>query len=88
MKPINFHPHERLLGGPPHQPQYRPLPVVPTILPEGHAVVSCWKPTPEECLQIFLGRPIFLAILSTNQPPVILTTDLSNLNVKYTIEKS
>ena len=36
------------------------------------AVITAWRPTPEELVQINLGEPIYLGCCGTTMPPVFL----------------
>lgn len=37
------------------------------------AITSAWEPTPEELCELIAGGRVFLTVLSTQQPPVMLT---------------
>jgi hypothetical protein len=38
-------------------------------------IISCWQPSKEDIEAINAGKPIFLKILSAEQPPVEVTTE-------------
>jgi hypothetical protein len=37
-----------------------------------HAMVTAWEPTPDEIARIVAGAPIYLCVLGTGHPPVML----------------
>jgi len=41
----------------------------------GQAVITCWRPTPEELVKLNLGEPLWLHIVGATMPPVALTVD-------------
>lgn len=71
MKPISFHEKEINFMSP--DPNISSLPVLQIAYDDGQrGLVSCWKPSFREILQIIFGQPIFLMILGEIQPPVAL----------------
>ena len=76
MTPIPVSPSRPVEGGQvvyaADQPQYNPLPVWKK--PQGQ-VVSRWRLTWRERIAALLGRPLYIEVLTFNQPlqPVFLT---------------
>lgn len=53
---------------------YLTLPIVDVILDDGSAaMISSWQPTPAEAAAIAAGAPIYLTVLGTAYPPVMLS---------------
>jgi hypothetical protein len=78
MNPISFHDREVPYTSP--DPEIKDLPVLPVTYGDGtKGLVSCWKPKFWDILRIILGKPIYLVILGTLQPPVVLLTDRSEV---------
>lgn len=74
MKPISFHPRERIFTS--DEPDIVPLPVLPISYSDGYnGLVSCWKPGLKDIIRILVGKPIYLILLSDFQPPCSLSTD-------------
>lgn len=49
-------------------------PVVDTATDEvTHSMVTAWEPTPDELERLKAGAPVYLRILGTAHPPVMLT---------------
>lgn len=68
----------RTLGKSQH---YIGLPIRDDVLigatPEGgdaRVMVSCWEPTPDELAQLNAGGKIYLTVMGTQHPPVLLST--------------
>ena len=40
-----------------------------------HTIISCWQPSKEDIEAIVAGKPIYLAVTATGQPPVSLYTE-------------
>lgn len=76
MKPVTFKEHNVVYAK--DQPEYQPLPV---LKDQDGAVVSCWKLSFKEVLQIIFRRKLWLCMQTFNAPlqPVFLTTDKSEL---------
>lgn len=74
MKPINFHPREAIFIS--DDPDIKPLPVLPITYGTGEkGMISCWKPSLKDIFRVLTGKPVYLVLLSTFQPPVYLSTD-------------
>ena len=53
---------------------YHGLPLRDEVCPHnGPQMVTSWQPTPTEAAALALGAPIYLTVLGTGHPPVILT---------------
>ena len=62
-----------------------PLPVITVTYGDGeHAIVSCWKPSFKELLQLLISRRVYLAVLGTSQPAVAVDVDPTALGVQQT----
>lgn len=73
MKPIKWRDDLRMYAE--NQPEYETLPVLDARMEGGGPVkISAWKPSFLDRLKILFGRPIFLWIHATFQPPVSVTT--------------
>lgn len=83
MKPINFKEQNAVFAK--DQKEYLPLPVYKENSEKGE-VVSCWKPTFIERINILFGGKIWLCLLTFNTPlqPIILSArkDEIFINVK------
>lgn len=78
MKPINFHERETIFTS--DDPMIEPLPVLSVKYSDGErALVSCWKPSLKDIINVLIGKPIFLSLLSDFQPPCLLSTDRSEV---------
>lgn len=42
---------------------------------DGQQVITAWRPTPQELVQINLGNPIWLYCIGATMPPVAIVTD-------------
>ena len=51
---------------------YLGLPLRDEDGPHGPQMVSSWQPTPAEAVAIAKGAPIYLTVLGTGHPPVML----------------
>lgn len=55
------------------QPEYSQLPIRDEKRADGvNSMVSSWSPTPDELARLNAGAPVYLGILGTVHPPVIL----------------
>lgn len=54
---------------------YRGLPIVDTMFGDDPAMVSEWVPSADERAAIAGGKSIFLSILGTQHPPVLIEVD-------------
>lgn len=71
MKAIRFERQDSIYG---MDQRFKPLPVRTHKTADGTTMLtSCWVPSPEERDQIAEGKPIFLHVLSEEQPPCKLT---------------
>jgi hypothetical protein len=53
---------------------YKGLPLRDEVRPDGTPqMVTSWQPTPAELAAIAAGAPIYLTVLGTGHPPVMLT---------------
>jgi hypothetical protein len=52
---------------------YLGLPLRDEIGDHGPQMVSSWQPTPAEAADIAAGAPIYLTVLGSGHPPVMLT---------------
>lgn len=69
------------------QPQYNPLRVQEYADEEGNDIIrSAWLPDDEERRLIASGRPIYLEILGTSQPPVRLAVGKERIDDDGTIK--
>lgn len=77
MSPVSFHPAEKLYTLP-GDDSVLPLPVLKVTFNDGvTGLISCWKPSWKDRLRLILGKPIYLALYSSVQPPVsVFTEDL------------
>lgn len=74
MKPISFTKFETVFVG--QSTETAPLPTKIIQYSDGtKAIVSCWKPSFIDWLRVLIGKPVYLVILGTRQPPVLLSTD-------------
>lgn len=56
-----------------NQDEFENLPIVDVVLPDNvPAMLSCWKPTPEELQTLNEGGFVTLGILGVSHPPVML----------------
>lgn len=51
---------------------YRGLPIVDTLFGDAPAMISEWLPSADERAAIAGGKSIFLSVLGTQHPPVLL----------------
>jgi len=51
---------------------YRGLPIVDTVFGDAPAMISEWIPSAEEAAAIANGKSIFLSVLGTQHPPVLI----------------
>lgn len=76
MNPIDFRGANLRLGQPEGYDEalHGPCATLPVHVANG-IVTSCWKPTWQERLKVFFGKPVYLLVLSGSetQPPVALT---------------
>lgn len=63
---------------------YRGLPIVDTVFGDSPAMVSEWVPSDEERASIAGGKNIFLSVLGTSHPPVLLA--IENDRCPFTLE--
>lgn len=55
---------------------YRGLPIRDEVGQHGPQMVSSWQPTAEELRLLAAGAPIYLTVLGTAHPPVLLEVGL------------
>ena len=74
MKPIEFK-HQNVVFAK-DQPEYQPLPALKLNTPEGE-VISCWKLSFKERIQVLLFGRVWLSLMSFNKPltPSFLSVD-------------
>jgi hypothetical protein len=72
MKPISFHKQQTTYTGDEDR-NIGNMHVLRIQYNTSPALVSCWKPSLLERMKILLGGRVYLAILGTSQPPVLLT---------------
>ncbi len=89
MLPINFPEAAVSLGRPSDMTDEEcgPLPVARGIVQlsensVGPAVISAWKPTPEELAMLNAGGPIYLHVIGRTQPPVMLSTRIEAVTIE------
>jgi hypothetical protein len=77
VKPISFHEKEVIFNAPKgEEDEIDPLPVLPVKYEDGYdCLVSCWKPNWKDRLKILFGKPVYLSVVGTAQPPVLLSVD-------------
>lgn len=52
---------------------YLTLPIMDTVTPAGAPVmISAWEPTPADLERLTMGAPIYLMVVGTQHPPVML----------------
>lgn len=74
LKPISFHDREALYAS--DDSTIGTLPVLPITYGDGcKGLISCWKPGLRDILRIFLGKLVYLVLLGTLQPPILLSTN-------------
>jgi len=78
MKPINFSKYTQILRG----QQMDDLPALTTNY-EGYgpAIISCWHLSFCEWLKLLFNRRVYLTVVGTHHPPVLLTTDPDEIGV-------
>lgn len=77
MDPISFHPDETLKKAP-EGSRMGDLPAVGVTWDDGtKGLISCWMPAPDEARALFELKPLYLAVISEFQPPILMTTDRS-----------
>ncbi len=82
MKPISFHEDEQTLHPPKGSKNIVPVQVLTVTYLEGiRGIISCWRPTVKDILRMLIKRRIYLAILGTMHPPVLVTTDGEEVGV-------
>jgi len=72
MNPIKFEAMDGVLGAPQawDGDKHGPCKGLPVLRRDG-VCISCWKPTWRERIYIFLGKPVWLHVVSgKTQPPV------------------
>ena len=78
MNPINFHKNERIFKGQEDE-NIGDLPVLPVLynFPSGprRGLTSCWKPTLKDRILLAFGKPVFVSVIASTQPPIVLTID-------------
>jgi len=53
---------------------YKGLPLRDEVCPHnGHQMVTSWQPTPAEAKRLAAGAPIYLTVLGSVHPPVLLS---------------
>lgn len=78
MKPISFTKHETVFVG--QSKDVAPLPAKVVMYDDGRkGIVSCWKVNAMEILRLVFTRRIYLCLLGSKQPPVLLTIDPSEV---------
>ena len=73
MKAINF-PEQNTTFTKPHNMTDEECGSLSTYRGEG-VIISCWQPEPEDIEAIKAGKPVWLVVVGSGQPPVCLTTD-------------
>ena len=76
MKPVKFK-HQNIVFAE-NQPEYTPLPALKLDSPEGE-VVSCWKLSFKERIQVLIFGRIWMSLMSFNKP---LTPSYLSVNRK------
>ena len=78
MNPIKFTKHETIFIG--QSENVLPLPTKIIEYSDGKkGIISCWKPAIRERFQMLFGKPIYLVILGSQQPPVLLSLDANEI---------
>lgn len=54
---------------------YRGLPIVDVMFGDSPAMVSEWSPSDDERAGIAAGKNVYLSVLGTGHPPVLLEVD-------------
>ena len=71
MIPIDFPDSNRTFTAPTNWNRNKPC-LDLHVLDDDGTLTSCWRPTWRERFRILFGKPIWLAIVATRQPPVSL----------------
>lgn len=80
MKPVEFK-HQNVVFAK-DQPEYQPLPALRIDSPTGE-VISCWKLSVKERLQVIVFGRVWLSLMSFNKPltPSFLAVNLMVMNM-------
>ena len=76
MNPVRFAQCNVVMKAPPNMDKCYDLHACQCHYPDGTpAVISAWRPTPEELVRLNLGEPIFLSLIGQTMPPAALIMD-------------
>jgi len=74
MTPVRFAQCNFVMTAPHGMDNCYDLQVCKTFYPDGTpAIISAWRPTPEELVKLNLGEPLFLSLMGETMPPAALT---------------
>ena len=78
MEPIKFSDYCHTLFG--NIDDIGPLPIVTTNYEGlGYGLISCWRPSWREILQLIFTRRVYVAILSRKHPPMAVSADAEDI---------
>ena len=80
MKPTTFK-HQNIVFAK-DQPEYQPLPALKLDTPEGE-VISCWKMSWKERINVFITGRVWLSLMSFNKPLTPSFMSVNRKNVYY-----